>query len=87
MTDSAPLAAAHHQNRSRRQTAIDREAGLALAMWIRLARWLLALVRSLNSGAAAKPEPHPTQAGGAALPQPGAPVARIAASRPARQFR
>ncbi|GAB3995473.1 hypothetical protein GCM10029992_12800 [Glycomyces albus] len=49
MTDSAPLAAAHTQpSRPRRQTAIEREAGLAWALWIVLAKWLLALIRSTS---------------------------------------
>ncbi|WP_199042910.1 hypothetical protein [Glycomyces salinus] len=70
MTDSAPLAAAHHTRPVRRsgQTALDREAGLALVMWIRLARWLFALIRSLNTRPEPKPGPEP-EAG--AEPNPG----------------
>ncbi len=69
MTDSAPLAAAHQRQpvRRSRQSAFDREAGLALLMWIRLARWLFALIRSLSTGAEPNPGPQETQAAGKRL--------------------
>ena len=42
LIDSAPLAAAHRTPPGRRP-AIDREAGLGWALWIGLARWMIAL--------------------------------------------
>ncbi len=43
LIDSTPLAAAHHTP-SRRRSAMAREAGLGWALWISLARWLVALL-------------------------------------------
>ncbi|MFC3492948.1 hypothetical protein [Glycomyces rhizosphaerae] len=52
---STELAAAHHRNRG---TALERECGWQIALWIRFFRWLLAVIKG-SSAKTEPPQPNP----------------------------